>query len=551
MPNIRQFENPITGIRPNETGSSAFEVEGRHIGADIDIAGRFIGGAITEVGNAYQERETLQQLTGLQKDFTDLDTGLSQKLQQHFAGVDINDPNAGKNFQEQTLEPAVDEFLKKYEGASKQVYQRALQYAGELRKQNIMASTSEQIKLETTAADVNTQAMDKNWEEKLFTTGSDGFETILNQRRQFVSDQGEHIVNAADRARFKMLRGQDEFRLAHAAVEGDLQKPGGPERVMGDIESGRYKGIFNGDQMEQIKNSARVAQDMQATKAAKEKKATSDAAVQEYNNNLFDETGKYTPGKNGDYLALDAQITKDNRMTPEAQQTLVRFNHEMYRENVLEPRRLAREAVTQGRADERWDHQLALQQAAQDGGQYEAASRQIVDGRITSPIEIYDMANNHLVPTKIVPKLLSELDHVNKEGRDPTDPTGELSKHGYAEIEALTDDKATYNRAYFPIKAADDMAKNVRSSAYPHGIPAQERYDRASPHWIGKGIPGVDPAVPAPSTATNPSVNPASAVPPKKGPTHLPASGEVYKGYRYTGPPDGDRGDEKLWQKVQ
>lgn len=306
----------------------------------------------------------------------------------------------------------------------------------------------------------------------------------------------------------------------------------------------------------QLYQEARVVQDMQEHQAQIQQKKISDAASNEWNTKLFDPAGHFLPSLNGNYQQAMAQINGDDRLTPEAKREMTNFVMGVYRDVVLEPKREAREEITQARADERWDRQLKLQETSQDGEQRQRISQMIENDQIKSPTDIYTLANDGQLSRKAVPSMITELNNHAKQGPDPSDPTGEAKQHGYAAIQAIMqDDKEAYNRAWFQLHANDVNARNIRSNQYPTGVPANERYDPASDHWIGKGVPGVDQRMMPPDSQTNPSATAATAVPPAgvktqpaKTPPRIPPVGFVSKGYAFKG---GDPAKPESWTAIK
>ncbi len=114
MPNIREFTSPIDTIHPTEMGSSAYELEGRHIGADIDIAGRYIGGAITSVGEQMEKVDTRAKTVEMYKDLTDQRTKNQLDLETAVKGGDPNDHNILTDWWDKNGQPAYDKLADKY-----------------------------------------------------------------------------------------------------------------------------------------------------------------------------------------------------------------------------------------------------------------------------------------------------------------------------------------------------------------------------------------------------------------------------------------------------
>lgn len=133
MANIRQFVNPIDKLQPTEMGSEAREIEGRHIGADIDIAGRFIGGAITDVGNQIQEEHNLAAQAQISDYYTKKDIQLRQITNDWLSKQDVSDPQLSGRYAEEVLDPALNEGDPQWEGMSRRSQQFAEAHKAQLR----------------------------------------------------------------------------------------------------------------------------------------------------------------------------------------------------------------------------------------------------------------------------------------------------------------------------------------------------------------------------------------------------------------------------------
>jgi hypothetical protein len=397
-----------------------------------------------------------------------------------------------------------------YERDSRSYYQRTITANGEYRDTQIKAANDSaalgSIKSSQSAAVSNYTP----------TTYVDNIQSVIDAATKYADQKGwgDHDDN-----RLSLI--EDKVGQTNVAIARTLMNSGQFDhfnQFVGEISGKKIPGtdipLMSSAAQTQLYQEAHTVQEMQDHQAQIQKKSVSDAAANEWTGKLFGPSGQFLPSLNGNYAQAMAQINGDERLTPEAKREMTNYVMGVYRDVILEPKREAREAITQERADERWDRQLKLQETAQDGQQRQLVSQMIESNRIQTPTDIYTLANEGQLSRKAVPSMIKELNDHAKQGPDPSDPTGEAKNHGYAAIKGIVGDDAEYNRAWFQLNANDKNARNIRSSQYPTGVPASERYDPASDHWIGKGVPGVDPKVPVPTTETNPSATGATAVPP-------------------------------------
>lgn len=110
MPNIREFTSPINRLEPTSMGSQAREIEGRHIGADLDIAGRYVGGAVEKLGSAWEQGVTESEIAQVNQLNSDQMAALDKSKADAFSKADPNDPNVAENWRKSGLEESLSEF---------------------------------------------------------------------------------------------------------------------------------------------------------------------------------------------------------------------------------------------------------------------------------------------------------------------------------------------------------------------------------------------------------------------------------------------------------
>lgn len=117
MPSITDFNAGNIAIRPSEAGVEAFAAAGRRTGAfynqaagDLRRTGAELGQSLREAGDAALDYATHQQInTGADK-FSNLWATLQDSWNKTSANADVHDPATAKNWRENVLEPALQEF---------------------------------------------------------------------------------------------------------------------------------------------------------------------------------------------------------------------------------------------------------------------------------------------------------------------------------------------------------------------------------------------------------------------------------------------------------
>lgn len=502
MPNIREYNAPVDKLNPTEAGAAAYELEGRHIGADIDIAGRYIGGALGQAGEAYDRHQDIQDVSALtqqaSKSTLALDDAWNQTLSSAGPDTDLH------ALRDQFMQDQVGKHTQDLKDAAKTDKGRAYaeRWADETFNQFGRSATADIMNASGQFAVQGLHQLITDQGQRAYNN-PENLDAVL----QFADGSVGHIKDSHDMKGVKgadfdqLYMTQERPKIILNAMQGALVK--NPQQFADDLNAGKYdKYGISAQEKLTLQARATSAVDMQQRQDEALRKRVSDSAVADYHSNMFDANGKFVMPKNGNFLSVIGQINKDQRLTPEAQETLSRYVYGMYQDTVVAP-------IREKRADEREARAEMRQDNAVRGQHQEEVSRAITEGRITDPIQIYDRANNGLLDRKDVPGMVAELEHMTK-GGDRTDPGGHFQDKAYKVIEQNFKNEGNdegYNQAYLHFHAIDLQEQN-------QNIPAQERYDPNSKYYIGRGLTYALPEEP-----TNPATSPATAVPPKAAPT--------------------------------
>lgn len=112
MAQIRQYESnrAVEGLRPDDSGISAYERAGRQIGASYHQAGEQIGGAIAKFGDQVDQHDTMAEISQGAANLAKLQDDLTTSWNQTAKGADPNDPDTAKKWRDSVLEPALDKY---------------------------------------------------------------------------------------------------------------------------------------------------------------------------------------------------------------------------------------------------------------------------------------------------------------------------------------------------------------------------------------------------------------------------------------------------------
>lgn len=107
--NIKTFTNDVRAPQADSAGSSAFEIEGRHIESAYAQAGNAIGHGIAGVGEAVEQHYEIQDSANVSKQGAQAFAGLSQSLRDTMANGDMDKADeTAANWRDTVLEGALD-----------------------------------------------------------------------------------------------------------------------------------------------------------------------------------------------------------------------------------------------------------------------------------------------------------------------------------------------------------------------------------------------------------------------------------------------------------
>lgn len=108
MPNIRQFENPIDGLQPNDRATQVTALNARHTEQAFAQGGAALGGAISAVGNQYEKAKAFQDISSLLGTRGELQSNLTTAWNVYLKNADPNDHGAADRFMSEQVQPILD-----------------------------------------------------------------------------------------------------------------------------------------------------------------------------------------------------------------------------------------------------------------------------------------------------------------------------------------------------------------------------------------------------------------------------------------------------------
>lgn len=250
MPNIREFNNPVSGLTPDRGPEQVAAMNARHTEAAFAQAGSQIGGGIAAAGDAYTRIKTQQEISQGLATSAELQSNVTTAWDVTLKNSDPNDHSVAEKFREEQLNPILDAWTSSFKTEQGKAW--AEEHAGALR----------QHFFEKTAADQSLMAGEaavQNFHQ--FTTGMST--TVLQDPSSL-----NMALGTADRAIDALLSADPNLTPSQtAAMRGELRDKAreeiaksafigtarsNPDAAMADLQSGKYNQLLDGTTQNQL-----------------------------------------------------------------------------------------------------------------------------------------------------------------------------------------------------------------------------------------------------------------------------------------------------------
>jgi hypothetical protein len=267
MANITQYENPITGLQPDERGIDANLQSARRAGAFFNQAAqatetvgnqvaRNIGSTIRDAGNAAVDYAQHQEISHGAAAYAGLNDQLTQAWNQTAKTADPNDPTVAQKFREETLEPALEKFGQGFltEGGQKWAETRV----DSLRNHMFEKTAADMGTLAGDAVSVNVKTMANSMSNTAMSDPS-SVPHLLDSIDSSVGAMVDSSPNikgvVAQGAKIKLTETMREAIVKAGAI-GAIQKSADPE-AEAEKWGARYPEYINGAELKQLGSAAR------------------------------------------------------------------------------------------------------------------------------------------------------------------------------------------------------------------------------------------------------------------------------------------------------
>jgi hypothetical protein len=292
MPNIKQYENPIEGLRPDDRGTQSAVQKGRHIEAAFAQAGNAIGNAVSTTGAIYDRVKTQQ----------DISTGLAQKAQildnlttasdVAMNKADPNDHAAAEKWREEQMEPLLQSWVTGFSTQESRMW--AEEQAGQIRQHLFEKTAADQARnagvavvnnyRDTVTGLSNTALQDPSARDMALRTLDEGTEALIASNPNVTPQMAAQLRSE--------LRDKGREEIAKGAFIGTARA--NPDAAMADLQAGKYNQILDATTQNQlfgfaesIKREARADQRAQTEMQLKAQKQDFDAKVAAMSSQMF------------------------------------------------------------------------------------------------------------------------------------------------------------------------------------------------------------------------------------------------------------------------
>lgn len=280
MPVIKQYDSPITGLRPTETGVEATAAAARRSGAFFNQAasgreevaratqrlgsevasagadaGRMFGSALKDVGKVAVDYMDHREISHGAVGYAGLNDALTQKWNDTAKNADPNDPTVAAKFREEVLEPELEKFRDGFNTERSQ--QWAETRIERLREHMYSKTAADMSTLAGQAVAVNVQQTSNALSNTAMRDPSSVphlLETIDHSVGEIV-DSSPNLKGAdAGRAKSALTEKMKEGIVKAGAI-GAIQNGGDPDAIAA-AWGAKYPQYINGAELKQLSAAA-------------------------------------------------------------------------------------------------------------------------------------------------------------------------------------------------------------------------------------------------------------------------------------------------------
>jgi hypothetical protein len=270
MPNIVQYDSPTNGIEPNDRGPQAFAMEGRRVGAFDHQIGEDVSQTTQKLAATVEAHQSFGEISQLSAVAATTHNSLDASMQAAFKDpAALNNPNAARDWETTTLEPALATLQAGPQTKAGQMY--AQEQVARMRTYFHEKAVGTQAQV---AGDALVTNLDQTLNQASFQVHSDpsaasgdlargtysaGLEAMIQAHPELTAEQVGAFRAHSEKGleQLTMAQGQgmidNEVNNRLAAVRGGAQMDTSSLKAMDDISSGGpFANYLSNEQRDQL-----------------------------------------------------------------------------------------------------------------------------------------------------------------------------------------------------------------------------------------------------------------------------------------------------------
>ena len=288
MPNIRTYQNPEKGFTANNMGATSAGFAGSALRQDLTAAGQAIGQGINKVGQEYVAHQVQAETSDLTAKYAQTFEQLTQSWNEAAKNADPNDPDTGKRWREDVMQPALEQLGEGFH--TDQAKEHAQRLSSQLSAHMFEKTVADQSTIAGNASVSNVNTMINAYSNAVQADPTamrgampllqDSIETIISSHPNLSADQASAL-------RTKLLDG-GKAAIAKSAALGMIDK--NPDLFRQAAKNGQFDQYLDASEIKTLDNYAdsqqRAALAAQHAAEAEQRRQQTEA-VTSYANQVF------------------------------------------------------------------------------------------------------------------------------------------------------------------------------------------------------------------------------------------------------------------------
>lgn len=250
MPNIREYTNGVGGLSPDNGMEQVAARNAAHVEGAYQKVGQELGSGIAAVGDAYDKIKTQQDISHGLAASAQSAAAMKTQMNVAFANSDPNDHTTGQRFMAETFEPWAKDFVDAFSTQEGREWatQHAAQYRSHFEEQTAAAQSIQagQAAVKNYHGTVRGLS-DMSLQDPSSMTMNLG---LLDKTIEAIIASDPNLTAEQQATIRGNLRDEGRLEIGKGAFIGSARA--NPDAAMKDLQDGKYNGVFDATQQEQM-----------------------------------------------------------------------------------------------------------------------------------------------------------------------------------------------------------------------------------------------------------------------------------------------------------